>query len=132
MRVMLEKNSLATSIDLPASEMEIRRLRDNLNVTDPADNTFRVMDLLPDCHAEECLRGQECDLDFLNLLARCYDGMDAYEAEKFNAAAEASHLTELGDLINLTQNVYRYTVASPEHRLGEFGRNSYFDLHLRF
>ena len=67
MRVMLEKNGLATSIDLPASEMEIRRLRDNLNVTDPADNTFRVMDLLPDCHAEECLRGQECDLDFLIL-----------------------------------------------------------------
>ena len=130
MRVMLEKDGVATSIDLPAPEMEIRRLREKLNVTDPADNTFRVMDLLPDCHAEECLRGQECDLDFLNLLARCYDGMDAYEAEKFNAAAEASHLTELGDLINLTQNVYRYTVASPEHRLGEFGRNSYFDLHL--
>ena len=59
-RAMLEKNGLATSIDLPAPEMEIRRLRENLNVTDPADNTFRVMDLLPDCHAEECLRVQEC------------------------------------------------------------------------
>ena len=130
MRVMLEKNGLAGTIDLPAPEMEIRRLRGNMNLTDPSDNTFLVRDLLPDCKAENSLLGQECDLDVLNLLARCYDGLDAYEAEKFNAVAEAAHLSDLMDLINLTQNVYRYTVASPEHRLGEFGSHCFFDLHI--
>ena len=129
MRVMLEKNGLATSIDLPAPEMEIRRLRDNLNVTDPADNTFRVMDLLPDCEAERCLIGQTVDLDHLNLLARTMDGLDAYERRQFEAGAAYMGVNNLQGLINLTQNTSHFSVAGSDDTLRDIGYRHYMDLH---
>ena len=128
MRVTLEKNGRMENLWLPASEMDIRKLRKSLHVTDPADNTFLVKSIDADCPAEEYLSGGEYDLDFLNLLARCYNGLDRYEADKFNAVAGSRNITDLTELINLTQNVHRFTLIQPKDTLEEIGRHSFFDV----
>ena len=128
MRAVLEREGKTSELILPASEMDIRKVRDALGAVDPGDNRFRIAGMTAESPAELCLIGQTVDLDHLNLLARCFDGLDDYEAAKFEAAAQAQGVKDLVGLINLTMNVSRFTLVGEGDTLSDIGRNSFFDL----
>ena len=129
MRVTLEKNGLSGSIDLPAPETEIKSFRENMGTTDPADNSFRIADVLPDFQAGLCLCGQTVDLDHLNLLARTVDGLDAYERRQFEAGAMYMGIDNLRGLVNLTQNTSHFSLVTPDDTLRDIGFHHYMNLH---
>ena len=94
-------------------------------------------ELSPDCMVESVesdwpvlrlLTGQEINLDELDYLAKCLDGISPYEKIQFQAAAEHYGLSRVTDLINLTFCCDQATVIVDFSDLEQVGRIHYLTL----
>lgn len=66
------------------------------------------------------------DLDELNLLANRLECLDTKEMEKFESVAEEYNMRNLRELINLTNNLHRYTLIQDMSSAEKIGRTHYF------
>lgn len=60
----------------------------------------------------KCLEGKSYDPDAVNLLAQKLDSFTEHEIRKFEAVRELNGITDIYDMINLTENMHYYTLVT--------------------
>ena len=129
MNVLIEKYNTRTWLTLPCSEQEMQDAEEEVHSLSPLDTDVLIVDLHDNVEELNTLIGQHVDLDHLNLLARCMDGRFGGEYDQFRAALHIRGVSDLKTMINLTQEVYNYTIASPDASLTSIGKDHYMNLH---
>ena len=129
MNVLIEKYNTRTWLTLPCSEQEMQDAEEEVHSLSPLDTDVLIVDLHDNVEELNTLIGQHVDLDHLNLLARCMDGLFGGEYDQFRAALHIRGVSDLKTMINLTQEVYNYTIASPDASLTSIGKDHYMNLH---
>lgn len=129
MNVLIEKNNTRTWLTIPCSEQEMLEALEEVHSLSLLDTEVRIEDLHDNVEELTTLIGQRADLDHLNLLARCMEGLFGGEYDLFRAALHIRGVSDLKTMINLTQEINNYSLASPDASLKEIGRNHYMNLH---
>ena len=129
MNVLIEKYNTRTWLTLPCTEQEMQNAEEEVHSLSPLDTDVLIVDLHDNVEELNTLIGQHVDLDHLNLLARCMDGLFGGEYEQFRAALHIRGVSDLKTMVNLTQEVYNYTIASPDASLTSIGKDHYMNLH---
>lgn len=129
MNVLIEKYNTRTWLTLPCTEQEMQNAEEEVHSLSPLDTDVLIVDLHDNVEELNTLIGQHVDLDHLNLLARCMDGLFGGEYDQFRAALHIRGVSDLKTMINLTQEVYNYTIASPDASLTSIGKDHYMNLH---
>ena len=129
MNVLIEKYNTRTWLTLPCSEQEMQNAEEEVHSLSPLDTDVLIVDLHDNVEELNTLIGQHVDLDHLNLLARCMDGLFGGEYDQFRAALHIRGVSDIKTMINLTQEVYNYTIASPDASLTSIGKDHYMNLH---
>ena len=109
------------TFDLPCREKELEEQLSVLYGTPPSHAVIEVEQV---AFPRELgmLTGKMLDLDALNYLARRIDGFDYGEANAFFEGIKAEGMSELKDLINLTDNLNRYSLITNIGSYAEIGR----------
>ena len=129
MNVLIEKYNTRAWLTLPCSEQEMQDAEEEVHSLSPLDTDVLIVDLHDNVEELNTLIGQHVDLDHLNLLARCMDGLFGGEYDQFRAALHIRGVSDIKTMINLTQEVYNYTIASPDASLTSIGKDHYMNLH---
>ena len=129
MNVLIEKYNTRTWLTLPCTEQEMQNAEEEVHSLSPLDTDVLIVDLHDNVEELNTLIGQHVDLDHLNLLARCMDGLFGGEYDQFRAALHIRGVSDLKTMVNLTQEVYNYTIASPDASLTSIGKDHYMNLH---
>ena len=129
MNVLIEKYNTRTWLTLPCTEQEMQDAEEEVHSLSPLDTDVLIVDLHDNVEELNTLIGQHVYLDHLNLLARCMDGLFGGEYDQFRAALHIRGVSDLKTMINLTQEVYNYTIASPDASLTSIGKDHYMNLH---
>ena len=129
MNVLIEKYNTRTWLTLPCTEQEMQNAEEEVHSLSPLDTDVLIVDLHDNVEELNTLIGQHVDLDHLNLLARCMDGLFGGEYDQFRAALHIRGVSDIKTMINLTQEVYNYTIASPDASLTSIGKDHYMNLH---
>ena len=129
MNVLISKNCRRTWLKLPCAEYEMQEAMEKLQCMSVVDTNVLVVEVDDAAKELDTLVGQHIDLDHLNLLARCMDGLFGDEYNQFRAALHIRGVSDLKTMINLTQEVYNYTIAYPDASLTSIGKDHYMNLH---
>lgn len=129
MNVLISKNCRRTWLKLPCSELEMQEALEAVQSMSVLDTNVLVIELDDAVKELNTLIGQHVDLDHLNLLARCMDGLFGDEYNQFRAALHIGGVSDIKTMVNLTQEVYNYTIASPDASLTSIGKDHYMNLH---
>ena len=129
MNVLIEKFNTRTWLTLPCSEHEMQDAEEEVHSLSPLDTDVLIVDLHDNVEELNTVIGQHVDLAHLNLLARCMDGLFGGEYAQFRAALHIRGVSDLKTMINLTQEVYNYTIASPDASLTSIGKDHYMNMH---
>ena len=129
MNVLISKNARRAWLKLPCAEFEMQEAMEKLQCMSVLDTNVLVVEVDDAVTELQTLAGQHIDLDHLNLLARCMDGLFGDEYNQFRAALYIRGVTDIKTMVNLTQEVYNYTIASPDASLTSIGKDHYMNLH---
>ncbi len=129
MKIGIERNGHWFSLNLPCTEDDMETALQNTGITDPFDTTVKITGVEKGCEFLQPLVGSEQNLDHMNLLARMLDGLDHTELMQYKAAVQATGVTTLKDLVNLTQNLSNYSVVFSTDTVAQAGRRHYLDIH---
>ncbi len=129
MNVLISKNCRRTWLKLPCSELEMQEALEAVQSMSALDTNVLVVEVDDAVKELNTLVGQHVDLDHLNLLARCMDGLFGDEYNQFRAALHIRGVSDIKTMVNLTQEVYNYTIASPDASLTSIGKDHYMNLH---
>lgn len=129
MNVLISKNCRRAWLKLPCAEFEMQEAMEKLQCMSVLDTNVLVVEVDDTVTELQTLAGQHIDLDHLNLLARCMDGLFGDEYNQFRAALHIRGVTDIKTMVNLTQEVYNYTIASPDVSLTSIGKDHYMNLH---
>lgn len=129
MNVLISKNCRRAWLKLPCAEFEMQEAMEKLQCMSVLDTNVLVVEVDDTVTELQTLAGQHVDLDHLNLLARCMDGLFGGEYDQFRAALHIRGVSDLKTMINLTQEVYNYTIVSPDASLKAIGKDHYMNLH---
>ena len=129
MNVLISKNCRRTWLKLPCSELEMQEALEAVQSMSVLDTNVLVIEVDDGVKELNTLVGQHVDLDHLNLLARCMDGLFGGEYDQFRAALHIRGVSDIKTMVNLTQEVYNYTIASSNASLSSIGKDHYMNLH---
>lgn len=129
MNVRIEKNKTRTWLKLPCSEQEMQDALKAVQSMSVLDTNVLIAEVDDAFDELQKLVGQQVNLDHLNFLARCIDGMYGGEVEQFRAALHVRGVTDIQTMVNTTQELCNYTVVPPDASLKSIGRYHYMNLH---
>lgn len=132
------------------AELKNGAYRDNysIDITFPVDEESMMEQLrginisdsnIADCYVAKisgvvpalCVLENNCiNVDEMNYLARRIDSFDHYELAKFQGAIAREGICTMKDLINLTFNLYNYTIVTDFSNLKNIGSKHYLDKNI--
>lgn len=113
----------AAVLELPEREDLLAEKLERIGVGVTLEKNCQVDKLEGDGGALQALVGTCVNADEMQYLAKRMDSFDAKELLTFRAAAAVEKPTEVKDLINLTFNLYCYTVITDFSDVAGIGRN---------
>lgn len=109
-------------LNLPEQENTLAEKLERIGVGITTEKNCLVDQVEGDGGALQRLVGQRVNADELQFLAKRMDSFDKHELLAFRAAVTTEDLAEVESMINLTYNLYAYTVIADFSDLGSIGR----------
>ncbi len=128
MKIQIERNGLQTWCEMPCTDKMMLKTLAHIGVNDPFDTKFLLVGVDADFEVLAPLVGTECDIDHINLLGRFLCGFCGSEYDQFMAAVEYVGMTDLTEIINMTQNIRNYTLVKPTDSLKTIGMEHYLNV----
>ena len=112
-----------TTIEFPCNEEYLSSKFDELGVKDKLKTSQYVIGT--NYAALKWLVTDFADVDELNFLAKCLDSFDKNELNIFEAVCETREPRSVAEMINITYNIYNYTLVQDMSSMESIGRTHF-------
>lgn len=120
-------SSKTIDITFPIDEESLMEQLKEINISDSNAADCYIIKIGGNIPALCILENNCINADEMNYLARRIDSLDNYELSKFQGAIAREGICTMTDLINLTFNLYNYTVITNFSNLKDIGTKNYLD-----
>ena len=117
-----------TAIEFPCNEKYLSAKFDELGVKDKLKTSQYVIGT--NYAALKWLVTDFADVDELNFLAKCLDSFDKNELNIFEAVCETREPRSVAEMINITYNIYNYTLVQDMSSMESIGRTHFKAVHI--
>lgn len=108
----IEFNNTTANVNFPCTNNLLYAKFAEMHVPDEMKAKIDIQIVGIDYEPLKCLEGKSYDPDAVNLLAQKLDSFTEHEIRKFEAAREMNRITDIYDMINLTENMHFYTLVT--------------------
>ena len=108
----IEFNNTTANVNFPCTNNLLYAKFAEMHVPDEIKAKIDIQIVEIDYEPLKCLEGKSYDPDAVNLLAQKLDSFTENEIRKFEAAREMNRITDIYDMINLTENMHYYTLVT--------------------
>lgn len=130
-KATIQNSPYCTEITFPCTESELSKKLGELGIN-PEHLAPMAMVLEIEPYELSVLIDCDISLDALNYLGKRLDGMDAFEYKQYLAVLSCSEISEgwgLKNMINLTDNLARYTLIEDTSDLQKVGHTHLMNVH---
>ena len=117
-----------TTIEFPCNEEFLSAKFDELGVEDKLKTSQYVVGT--NYAALKWLVTDFADVDELNFLAKCLDSFDKNELNIFEAVCETREPRSVAEMINITYNIYNYTLVQDMSSMESIGKTHFKAVHI--
>ena len=117
-----------TTIEFPCNEEYLSSKFDELGVKDKLKTSQYVIGT--NYAALKWLVTDFADVDELNFLAKCLDSFDKNELNIFEAVCETREPRSVAEMINITYNIYNYTLVQDMSSMEIIGKTHFKAVHI--
>ena len=117
-----------TTIEFPCNEEYLSSKFDELGVKDKLKTSQYVIGT--NYAALKWLVTDFADVDELNFLAKCLDSFDKNELNIFEAVCETREPRSVAEMINITYNIYNYTLVQDMSSMEIIGKTHFKTVHI--
>lgn len=117
-----------TTIEFPCNEKYLSAKFDELGVKDKLKTSQYVVGT--NYAALKWLVTDFADVDELNFLAKCLDSFDKNELNIFEAVCETREPRSVVEMINITYNIYNYTLVQDMSSMEIIGKTHFKAVHI--
>lgn len=107
----IKYNDTNVNIEFPCTNLTLFAKLADLHVPDEEKSKMDIYIEEISYEPLKCLEGKSLDPDAVNLLAKKLCSLTSDELNKFEAVKELNGITDLYDMINLTDNMHYYTLV---------------------
>lgn len=107
----IKYNNTNVNIEFPCTNLTLFAKLADLHVPDEEKSKMDIYIEEVSYEPLKCLEGKSHDPDAVNLLAKKLCSLTSDEVNKFEAVRELNGITDLYDMINLTDNMHYYTLV---------------------
>ena len=107
----IKYNDTNVNIEFPCTNLTLFAKLADLHVPDEEKSKMDIYIEEISYEPLQCLEGKSHDPDAVNLLAKKLCSLTSDEVNKFEAVRELNGITDLYDMINLTDNMHYYTLV---------------------
>ena len=107
----IKYNDTNVNIEFPCTNLTLFAKLADLHVPDEEKSKMDIYIEEISYEPLTCLEGKAHDPDAVNLLAKKFCSLTSDEVNKFEAVRELNGITDLYDMINLTDNMHYYTLV---------------------
>lgn len=108
----IEFNNTTANVNFPCTNNILFSALAEMHVPDELKAKIDIHIVEIDYEPLKRLEGKSYDPDAVNLLAQKLDSFTENEIRKFEAAREMNRITDIYDMINLTENMHFYTLVT--------------------
>ena len=107
----IKYNDTNVNIEFPCTNLTLFAKLADLHVPDEEKSKMDIYIEEVSYEPLKCLEGKSHDPDAVNLLAKKLCSLTSDEVNKFEAVRELNGITDLYDMINITDNMHYYTLV---------------------
>ena len=107
----IKYNDTNVNIEFPCTNLTLFAKLADLHVPDEEKSKMDIYIEEISYEPLKCLEGKSLDPDAVNLLAKKLCSLTSDELNKFEAVKELNGISDLYDMINLTDNMHYYTLV---------------------
>ncbi len=108
----IEFNNTNANVNFPCTNNILYSVFAEMHVPDEIKSKIDIQIVGIDYEPLKCLEGKSYDPDAINLLAQKLDSFTENEIRKFEAIRELNGITDIYNMINLTENMHYYTLVT--------------------